>query len=153
MIVLSIDVGIKNLACCIFDISETKILKISDWDVINICEDEKNKLCCFSEQSKCSLDAKYIYNDKKYCKKHAKSLDLSIPTPELNPKKIKKLKLSELCEFADKYNIKYTKPILKQKLLHICNTEIEEKFIKAIEPVKAGKCESNNTREKHQENF
>lgn len=137
MIVLSIDVGIKNLACCIFDISETKILKISDWDVINICEDEKNKLCCLSEQSKCCLDAKYIYNDKKYCKKHAKSLDLSIPTPELNPKKIKKLKLYELCEFADKYNIKYTKPILKQKLLDICNTEIQERFIKAIEPVKA----------------
>jgi len=137
MIILSIDVGIKNLACCIFNIDETKNLKIIDWDVINICEDEKENKCCFSEQNKCCSSAKYVYNDKKYCKKHAKTLDLSIPTPELNPKKIKKLRLSELCEFADKYDIKYTKPILKQKLLEICNTEIQEKFIKSIEPVKA----------------
>ncbi len=108
-----------------------------DLNVINICEDEKNNICCFSQDGKCMAAAKFMYNDKKYCKKHAKTLDLSLPTPELNPKKIKKLKLSELCDFADKYNIKYTKPILKQKLLDICNTEIQEKFIKTIEPVKA----------------
>ena len=81
--------------------------------------------------------AKFTYNNKNYCKKHAKTLDLSLPTPELNPKKIKKLKLSELCEFADKYDIKYTKPILKKQLVDVCNLEIQEKFIKAIEPVKA----------------
>ncbi|MHA2082121.1 MAG: mitochondrial RNA-splicing protein MRS1 [Candidatus Thorarchaeota archaeon] len=137
MIILSIDVGIKNLACCTFKIDEAKTFNILDWDVINICENEKNNLCCFSQENKCMSLAKFSYNDKKYCKKHAKTLDLSLPTPELNPKKIKKLKLSELCEFADKYNIKYTKPILKQTLLDICNTEIQEKFIKAIEPVKA----------------
>ena len=137
MIVLSIDVGIKNLACCTFQVDDPQTFKIIDWDVINICEDEKDNICCFSQQGKCMSAAKFIYNDKKYCKKHAKTLDLSIPTPELNPKKIKKLKLSELCVFADKYDIKYTKPILKQKLLDICNAEIQEKFIKAIEPIKA----------------
>jgi len=138
MIILSIDVGIKNLACCILNVDdETKNLEIIDWDVINICEDESDNNCCFSEQNKCCSIAKYVYNNKKYCKKHAKTLDLSIPTPELNPKKIKKLKLSELCEFADKYDIKYTKPILKQKLFEICNTEIQEKFIKPIETIKA----------------
>jgi len=137
MIILSIDVGIKNLACCTFQIDEAKNFKIVDWDVINICEDEKDNICCFSHDGKCMSAAKFLYNDKKYCKKHAKTLDMSLPTPELNPKKIKKLKLSELCDFADKYNIKYTKPILKQKLLDICNTEIQEKFIKTIEPVKA----------------
>ena len=137
MIILSIDVGIKNLACCTFHIDEAKTFKIIDWDVINICENEKDNLCCFSQDDKCISAAKFSYDNKKYCKKHAKTLDLSLPTPELNPKKFRKLKLSELCDFADKYNIKYTKPILKQKLLDICNAEIQEKFIKTIEPVKA----------------
>ena len=137
MIVVSIDVGIKNLACCTFRIDETKNFTIIDWDVINICEDEKDTMCCFSDKGKCMSAAKFTYNNKNYCKKHAKTLDLSLPTPELNPKKIKKLKLSELCEFADKYDIKYTKPILKKQLVDVCNLEIQEKFIKAIEPVKA----------------
>ena len=137
MIILSIDVGIKNLACCIFETTDAKCCRIRDWDVINICEDEHSKLCCMTDPGKPCPDAKYSYDEKPYCKKHAKTLDLSIPTPEINPKKIKKLKLSELCAFADKYSIQYSKPILKQKLLDICNAEIQERFIKAIEPVKA----------------
>jgi len=138
MLLLSIDVGIKNLACCTFDVQESaNKYTIVDWDVVNICDDNADRLCCFSKKGNCSQLAKYSYNNEVYCKKHAKTLDLSIPTPELNPKRIKKLKLAELFAFADKYSIKYTKPILKQKLLDVCNAQIQDKFIRAIEPVKA----------------
>ena len=138
MLVLSIDVGIKNLACCTFKVDDvTKDYTIVDWDVINICEADADKLCCLSKKNNCNQLAKYTYNGEVYCRKHAKKLDLSIPTPELNPKKFKKLKLAELFVFADKYNIQYTKPILKQKLLDACDAQIQDKFIKVIEPVKA----------------
>ena len=73
MIVVSIDVGIKNLACCTFKIDETKNFTIIDWDVINICEDDKDKICCFSETGKCMSVAKFTFNNKNYCKKHAKN--------------------------------------------------------------------------------
>lgn len=137
MKLLSIDVGIKNLACCIFDINTDKSFKILDWVVVNICEDEDAKICCFSTQDKCNIIAKYQHNNKKYCKKHAKTLDLEIPNPDINYKKIKKLKLTQLCELATKYNINYEKPILKQTLLDKCNSEIKQRFMDTIEPVKA----------------
>jgi hypothetical protein len=139
MKLLSIDVGIKNLACCILEIDADKSFKILDWVVVNICEDEDEKICSFSTQDncKCNVIAKYQHNNKKYCKKHAKMLDMEIPTPDINHKKIKKLKLVDLCELATKYNIKYDKPILKQKLLDICNSEIKQRFIGTVEVVKA----------------
>lgn len=141
MKLLSIDVGIKNLACCILDVDEedkNKACNIIDWDVINICEDENDKICCFSTFSTpCGAIAKFKHNGKKYCKKHAKTVDLEIPTPDVNEKKIKKLKLVDLCSFADKYEIKYEKPILKQKLLEMCNLKIKERFIGTVETVKA----------------
>ena len=45
MKLLSIDVGIKNLACCILEIDADKSFKILDWVVVNICEDEDEKIC------------------------------------------------------------------------------------------------------------
>ena len=40
MKILSFDVGIKNLAYCLFSINNCndKMLKILKWDVINLCE-------------------------------------------------------------------------------------------------------------------
>ena len=40
MNVLSIDVGMKNLAYCILKV-ENNEYKIIDWDVINLCNDKK----------------------------------------------------------------------------------------------------------------
>ena len=66
MLILSIDVGIKNLACCTFQVNESNSFKIIDWDVINICENEKDNICCFAHEKKCMSVAKYEYNNKKY---------------------------------------------------------------------------------------
>ena len=47
MKLISIDVGIKNLACCIFDISNNNYT-ITSWDIIDLCETTKEKCICLT---------------------------------------------------------------------------------------------------------
>ena len=42
MFILSIDVGMKHLACCLFTIQNKEYL-ISKWCVIDLCNEEKHK--------------------------------------------------------------------------------------------------------------
>ena len=86
MKLLSIDVGMKNLAFCLININENKSYCIEKWDVLNICDNSK-KICCISG---CHSEAKFSTGDKYYCKSHAKHIPLGLPTAELNPLKIKK---------------------------------------------------------------
>jgi hypothetical protein len=82
MKILSFDVGIKNLAYCLFSINccNDNILKILKWDVINLCDTVvSKKYTC----SLCKKNAHYylnataddekkdIINSTAYCKKHA----------------------------------------------------------------------------------
>ena len=45
MKVLSIDVGIKNLACCLFDVSNNSYV-IESWKIIDLCNENKQKCLC-----------------------------------------------------------------------------------------------------------
>ena len=38
--ILSIDVGMKNLAICLFSITDNIEYKIKCWDVLNLCEEK-----------------------------------------------------------------------------------------------------------------
>ena len=58
MKVLSIDIGIKNLAHCLFQVDET--IQIEDWSVINL-----NTSTC-----KCAKNATHQLGDELLCKKH-----------------------------------------------------------------------------------
>ena len=106
--ILSIDVGMKNLAICLFAISDNMEYKIKLWDVLNLCEEqnficgEKNKKCL-----PCNKNAKFFKNDKFYCKIHAKNKKYKIPPQELNPIKFKKLKVKNINEWAKKYQIEF----------------------------------------------
>ena len=84
MKILSFDVGIKNLAYCLFSINccNDNLLKILKWDVVNLCDTiVSKKYTC----SLCKKNAHYylntsadeeekeddIINSTLYCKKHA----------------------------------------------------------------------------------
>lgn len=94
MKILSIDVGIKNLAYCLLDIDkdidkDKTDFKILKWDTINLLEQKK----C----SECGKPAKFSKNNQDYCRKHAKNCEYQIPTPrDLN---IKRLNLNDIHEY------------------------------------------------------
>jgi hypothetical protein len=111
MQIISIDVGIKNLAYCILEIDTLKKdYKIIKWDTINLCKED---LVC---SNNCIKKAKYVkdYIDIKinYCQVHAKKSKLLLPTKEwcgLTLPKLKKMKLEKLQELANKLNLVLTK--------------------------------------------
>ena len=64
MKLLSIDVGMKNLAFCLFDVTNSKNFLVTKWDVVDICQEKKYK-CCYIEKGKeCVADAKFFKDDK-----------------------------------------------------------------------------------------
>jgi hypothetical protein len=151
MKILSIDVGIKNLAYCIINY-ENEIVDIIEWDIIDICR-EKHWVCKNIKKNKtvCNKQASYHKNDIYYCKIHSKKQEYLVPDKDMFKlyKQIKKEKvslkklqtfvvnhrlLSELApELADK-NVKkilkkYSKPELMLKIV----TFIDEKYLNCIE--------------------
>jgi len=120
MKILSIDVGIKNLAFCLFEktnldinlenINEEKKkynneFKIIKWDIINLTN-SGNFSCCFSDKNKiikekekiiCSKPACLKKNDEYFCLKHAKKHPyLSIPSSQQKTGFISKCKIQKL---------------------------------------------------------
>jgi len=105
MKLLSIDVGIKNLAYCLFDHNKvTNAREILLWDVINLCGSVPN---CNIQA--CNKKAKFtIANETtihNFCPIHAKKSTYIIPTANISHKKIKKMKLVELHKVVKDYNI------------------------------------------------
>ena len=135
MKVLSIDVGIKNLAFCLFDKSPTaQQFKVTKWDIINISEQEDNAKCCFVEKSLvCNKPAKFKKDDTCYCLKHSKKQTLQIPTAEQKPAFINKQKIQKLYEIAEAHNIKYEAKIKKMDLINLINEYIKNNYFQSIE--------------------
>jgi hypothetical protein len=66
-IILSFDVGIINLAYCLFT-KENNKLKILDWNIINLTNRETTKCHC-------GLKASFCQNENYFCKVHAKKCE------------------------------------------------------------------------------
>jgi hypothetical protein len=139
MKILSIDVGIKNLAFCLFDKSqEAEQFKITKWDTINISEKEDTQKCIFVEKNAiCNKPAKFKKEDNCYCLKHSKKQQLQIPTSEQKPTFINKQKIQKLYEIADSHNIKYENKIKKIDLVKLINDYINTNYFETVESKKA----------------
>jgi hypothetical protein len=139
MKILSIDVGIKNLAFCLFDKSPTaEHFKVTKWDIIDISEQENTIICGFVEKNViCNKPAKFKKDDKCYCLKHSKKQQIQIPTSEQKPAFINKQKIQKLYEIAESQNIKYEPKIKKAELVKLINEHINLKYFQTIESKKA----------------
>jgi hypothetical protein len=141
MRILSIDVGIKNLAFCLFekevDSSHFNIIK---WDIVNLSQEDEILKCSYIDKNiACDKPAKYIIQKNEteselccFCLKHSKKQNYQLPTSELKPAFINKQKIQKLIELADKYEIHYEKPIKKNDLLFKINEYISQKCFKEI---------------------
>lgn len=145
MKLISFDVGIKNMAYCIFDISSGFPISIIDWNVINLMEKTEYPIisCNCPTQPKlknkksntnpnenpppsplCGKNAKYKKDENTFCEKHAKTNnEYLMPIKECSPSNIKKLKLQQLIELCKKYSI----PIMKS--LEVSNVHLHKKDI------------------------
>ena len=102
---LSFDVGIKNLAYCIVDISGNAGLQLVEWSVLNLCDDDTapavNTTLCCGEKLKngkvCGRQGKYSKQSEITCERHAaKSAKYKLPQKEHSERSLKKLKMEEL---------------------------------------------------------
>jgi len=114
MKLISFDVGIKNMAYCIFDVSGCNH-EILDWNVLNLMEEEPIKQLCgclIPGKNKkiapkpCGKIAKYCKADIAYCDKHAKkSEEWLVPKKEFTQTALKKLKNADLLILCKSYSI------------------------------------------------
>jgi len=133
---LSIDVGIKNLAFCLFS-KEGDNLKVTKWNVINISEDTVFN-CCFSDKNGvCNKPVKFKKDEQCYCLKHSKKQQFQIPGQEQKPSFINKQKLQKLFEIADSHGIKYEPKVKKAELTSMINDQIQKKYFDIVESKKA----------------
>lgn len=122
MKLLSIDVGIKNLALCLIDLDKENEYNIEKWDVINLCNEVK-KTC------ECGKNASYIFNNKFYCKKHSKNSNKNILCKELEENKLKKIKIKDLKEVLKKENIPFPEDKSKSIIIDYLKTYIPSQFV------------------------
>jgi hypothetical protein len=135
MKLLSIDVGIKNLAYCLFDYNTvTHTHDIILWDVINLCGKPPN---CSTDS--CKKLAKFMVhdtsdNDIYFCPSHAKKSNYIIPTVKISLQKIKKMKLAELHQVAKDYIIPLvtTTTIKKEELLKTILDFMGKKILQSV---------------------
>lgn len=127
MKVVSIDVGIKNMAFCVMSTKEEEKKEpptVETWDIINVAEETPKKcIHCLK-----SSTAKFKKNNTFYCLKHAKAeKQYIIPTSELKHATINKQKIGQLLLLADKYKLKYDKEkIRKPELVSLIHKYIED---------------------------
>lgn len=104
MLILSIDVGIKNLAYCILETNHAQSFSIVKWDVINLCPDEP-RCSAIVKQSICNKKATFRKNTVCFCKTHAKKASYLIPDTSTSAQTLRKLNIEELEHLAKTHKI------------------------------------------------
>ena len=148
MKMLSIDVGIKNLACVVLEFDEKEFVpsKILKWEVIDLtdrplCDIEFcNEVAIFQDNKNCIM-----------CRKHAKELSKSesisnksdennicliIPKACDKLKNVKKLKLPELRSYAESHGLSHDK-LKKTDLLKKVEEFLKTKYYGDIQSSRA----------------
>jgi hypothetical protein len=140
MKVLSIDVGIKNLAFCLLD-GKTAIdnFKINKWNIINLTQQNERKCCEETKNIICNKPAKFMKNDKCYCLKHSKKKEFQIPDSKMKPSIINKQNIQTLNELANTYNINYNKSTKKKELSTLINEYLQKNYFEPIDAPNASK--------------
>lgn len=123
MKLLSIDVGIKNLALCLFDVSSNTEYCVEKWNVSNLCNEQKIN-CLY-----CDKTAKYSCKNMYCCKKHTTKMEYPIIPVELELNRLKKMKINEIREILCNNNITFDDKKSKVLLLEDIQTDFESSYV------------------------
>lgn len=167
MRIISIDIGIKNLAYCILDISDNpnnsnntnnvlhsqESFTIIKWDVINLCGE--NAKCNYKKKDKksniidCKRQAKYYKENEYVCSIHSKQKNLKYIIPDnyicklwKNIENNKTISMKDIEKVFDLLNLSIDKNIISDKTQkeyykEIIKNKLEEKYYKEIATSKA----------------
>jgi hypothetical protein len=138
MNLISFDIGIKNMAYCIFRLNPGSPHSIVDWNILNLMEEEAPKSSCdcyLKAKNKktpakiCGKNAKYMKGTHFYCDKHAKTSDeYIIPSKQNTPAYFKKMKVNDLMTACLQLHLigpgeNFTKPVLLNKIVEYYETK------------------------------
>jgi hypothetical protein len=113
MRVISFDVGIKNMAYCMFSLDATE-LGIASWSILNLMDAEAPTQICTcatipkskkAQPKPCTKVAKYTKNGTFYCEKHGKAAapGFLLPTKQRTATHLKKLKVDALTQLFQEH--------------------------------------------------
>lgn len=125
MKILSIDIGIKNLAFALIEHEKSNnIFNLNRWNVINLCNNIPS--CCL-----CKKQAKFTKNNHNFCKSHTKTSEYKIPI--VNTKNLHKMNIKILQNIADDYLISYNKNSLKKEIINLLLDHMNNTCLDIIE--------------------
>ena len=148
MRIISIDVGIKNLAYCIMekngDDDHACKFNIIQWDVINLCGEDHMCNCLNKKTIKkkvvtdkiiCNKKAIFVKDNNYFCQTHAKKSDYLLPNSSL--KNIKKWKKEALISYALAQGIVLEENSVKDSILKKVTDFISLKTLDKITTISA----------------
>ena len=148
MRIISIDVGIKNLAYCIMekngDDDDACKFNIIQWDVINLCGEDCMCNCLNKKTIKkkvvtdkiiCNKKAIFVKDNNYFCQTHAKKSDYLLPNSSL--KNIKKWKKEALISYALAQGIVLEENSVKDSILKKVTDFISLKTLDKITTISA----------------
>jgi len=110
--ILSFDIGIKNLAYCLLDGSGSGGFRIHDWNVIDLmtspAEQARAATVAPLQCTRCGKPAKFRKHTTLYCGIHAKSSGWMLPKPAYTRPKLNARKKPELERLAAEHGIVVT---------------------------------------------
>ena len=143
---ISFDIGIKNMAYCILDVSNGLVIK--EWAILNLMAAEPIVQICSSSTSTkskknpivkaCTRLAKYKKNGDYYCDKHAKAkTEFMLPSKQFTTPNLKKQKVQTLLDLGKEQGVENLADQKKDKIVEILTAHFDQRCYQTITTTKS----------------